>query len=63
MNEQKTTITFEQDGEKAVITITTDGNKGANVVWEWDPALTPDTKENLMHHLAIDYIAMLKGVK
>lgn len=63
MKEQKTTITFEQDGEKAIITITTTADKKANVVWKWDPALTPDTKEKLMHHLAIDYIATLKGVK
>ena len=60
---QKATVTFEQDGEKAIITITATADKKADIVWKWDPPLTPNTIEKLMHYLAIDYVAMLQGAK
>ena len=60
MAEKKITVTVEQDGKKAIITLTPDENGGMNCKAEWQPAMD---KENPQRKdlLAMLILQMLRG--
>ena len=60
MAEKKITVTVEQEGKNAIITLTPDGNGGMNCKSEWQPAMD---KENPQRKdlLAMIILQMLRG--
>ena len=60
MAEKKITVTVEQDGKNAIITLTPDENGGMNCKAEWQPAMD---KENPQRKdlLAMIILQMLRG--
>lgn len=60
MNERKITITLEQDGKKAIITLTPGENGGTNVKTEWVPSMEKEYPQG-KDILTFQILEMLKG--
>ena len=60
VNERKITITLEQDGKKAIITLTPNDDGGTNIKSEWLPAMEKEYPQG-KDVLTFQILEMLKG--
>lgn len=59
-NEQKITVTVEQDGKKSVITLTPNATGGMDVKTEWLPAMDKEKPQG-KDLLTFQILDMLRG--
>lgn len=60
MEEKKITVTVEQDGKKAIITLTPDEKGGTKCVAEWYPSLDKERPQG-KDLLTMQILQMLRG--
>ena len=60
MADKQIIVTVEQDGKKAIITLTPDGNGSMNCKAEWQPAMDKENPQG-KDLLAMQILQMLRG--